>query len=512
MRIAAVDVGTNSFHLVVVDAHPDGTFVTLSREKDMLRLGDEVGRDGRVSDATADRAIETMWRFRSMADSLAVDEIVACATSAMREAENGSALADRIQAETGVKIRVISGREEARLIFGAIRRSVVIDPAPALCFDLGGGSLEVMVGDNGGLLWSTSEKLGVARITAELVESDPPSPRDIRRLRDRLTAGLAPIAEAVADLEPAMAVGSSGTLCSLAAMVAATRGGGVPLSVNQLSFKRDEFGPIAEELLASTSAERVRMAGADNRRADLLPAGAIFLTTAMDLFGFEELTVSEWALREGIVLDAISRHEPEDWSEDVHDIRRASVLNLCRRCNWDEGHSRQVARLAVELFDHSRPLHRLTDDDRELVEYAGLLHDIGQHVAIDSHHKHTSYLVQHGRLRGFAPDEVDALAALARYHRRSNPKPGHEPYNMLLPEAQERVTRLSSLLRIADGLDRGHTAVVDGLDIDIDGDRARLTVHAAADCELELWGARRKRDLFERLFGVTLEVVAAGQR
>jgi exopolyphosphatase/guanosine-5'-triphosphate,3'-diphosphate pyrophosphatase len=445
-----------------------------------------------------------------MADSLEVDEIVACGTSALREAENGSALADRIQAETGVKIRVISGREEARLIFGAIRTSVVIDPAPALAFDLGGGSLEVMVGDGGGLIWSTSEKLGVARLTAELVETDPPSPQDLRRLRDRLTARLAPIAELVADFEPAMAIGSSGTLCSIAAMVAARRGGAVPLSVNQLAFKRDEFMAIHDEVLASTSTDRIRIPGADSNRAQLLPAGAVFLATAMDLFGFEEMTVSEWALREGIVLDAIGHHDPVDWSDDRGDIRRASVLNLCRRCSWDEAHGRQVARLATELFDHALPLHKMTTDDRELLEYAGLLHDIGQHVAIESHHKHTSYLVQHGRLRGFAPDEVDELAALARYHRRSNPKPGHEPYNALDAEAQERVTRLSSLLRIADGLDRGHTGVVDGLDLDLDNGRARVTVHASGDCELELWGARRKRDLFERLFGVKLEVVSAG--
>ncbi|MCU1462492.1 MAG: exopolyphosphatase [Acidimicrobiales bacterium] len=511
MRIAAVDAGTNSFHLLVVDAHRDGTFVPLLREKDMLRLGDEVGRDGRVSDATSERAVETIRRFRAMADSLGVDEFVACGTSALREAENGSALADRIHAETGVKIRVISGREEARLIFGAIRTSVVIDPAPALCFDLGGGSLEVMVGDGGGLLWSGSVKLGVARMTSELVESDPPSAPDLRRLRDRLSAGLAPIAEAVADLEPAMAIGSSGTLCSLAGMVAARAGGSVPLSVNQLSFKRDDFLAVHDELLSSTSAERARMPGGDSRRADLLPAGAVFLATAMDLFGFEDLTVSEWALREGIVLDAIGHHDPVDWSEDRGDIRRASVLNLCRRSNWDEAHGRQVSRLAVELFDHALPLHRLGPDDRELLEYAGLVHDIGQHVAIESHHKHTSYLVQHGSLRGFAPGEVDALAALARYHRRSNPKPGHEPYNALDSAIQERVTKLSALLRIADGLDRGHTGVVDSVDVEIDRDRARLTVHAAADCELELWGARRKRDLFERLFGVTLDVVAAGR-
>ena len=173
MRIAAIDLGTNSFHLLAVDAHPDGTFVPLVREKEMLRLGDAVSRDGRISDRLMEEAVAAVRRFGAMAAGVGCEEVVACATSAVREADNGSELVDRIAAETGVTPRVISGRDEARLIFAAVRASVLLDPGPALCFDLGGGSLEIMVGDRAGLLWSTSLKLGVARLTAELVESDP---------------------------------------------------------------------------------------------------------------------------------------------------------------------------------------------------------------------------------------------------------------------------------------------------------------------------------------------------
>src|SRR5919206_3757146 len=202
MRIAALDLGTNSFHLLVVDAHPDGTFLPLAKEKEMLRLGDAVAREGRVPEADARRAIDTISRFRSLADAAGCDEIVACATSAIREADNGGELVDRIRTEAGIEVRVITGMEEARLIFDAIRASVVIDPAPALAFDLGGGSLEVMVGDRQGLAWSTSVKLGVARLSAELVRGDPPSNGDIRRLRERFTAGLAPLADQVAAFKP----------------------------------------------------------------------------------------------------------------------------------------------------------------------------------------------------------------------------------------------------------------------------------------------------------------------
>ena len=509
MRIAAFDLGSNSFHLLVVDAHPDGSFVPLVREKDMLRLGDAVGREGRIPEALADRAVATVERFRKVAVGAGSDEIHACATSALREAENGGEVVDRMAAEAGVKVRVINGQEEARLIFEAVRASVVIDPGPALCLDLGGGSLELMVGDRSRLQGLWSVPLGVARLSAELVTGDPVTPEDIRRVEKRVTGVLAPLAERVAELRPAMAVGSSGTFCDLAAMVAARRTGSVPRSVNQFSFSREELLTLHEELLVMRAAERARIPGLEAKRADIIPTGSTLLLAAMELFGFDRLTVSEWALREGIVLDAIPRHEASDWSGDPRAIRATSVLQLARRCNWDEGHSRQTARLALHLFDQTADLHRLGPDDRELLEHAGLLHDIGEHVSTESHHKHSAYLIQHGRLRGFAPHEVDFVAALARAHRGAGPRPSHEPFASLDRDAKDRVVRLAALLRVADGLDRGRAGAVDDVEVVLNGTRAQLRVKAAGDISIELWGARRKRELFERIFERRLDVVGS---
>ncbi|MBV9934347.1 MAG: Ppx/GppA family phosphatase [Actinobacteria bacterium] len=507
MRIAAVDMGSNSFHLLAADAHADGTFVPLVREREMLRLGDVVSREGRITERAADAAVATMRRFKAMADGLDCEEFVACATSAIREAENGSELVDRLREETDVAVRVISGRDEARLIFAAVRASVVLEPAPALCFDLGGGSLEVMVGDAGGMLWSTSVKLGVARLTAELVENDPLTEEDTRRLRKRLTSGLAPLAAEVADLEPHLVVGTSGTLCDIGRMVAA-RTGQPAATVNQLTVHKDDVKALHKELLELTAAERRKVPGLEPRRADLIPAGSMMLVTAMDLFGFEELTLSDWALREGIILDAIGHHDPAEWMPDPRSLRGASVLNLARRCNWGEAHARQVAFLAGDLFDQTLRLHKLSAEDRELLEYAALLHDIGEHVSTEGHHRHTAYLIQHGRLRGFDPEEVLALAAVARYHRSGEPKASHEPFGSLSPERQEQVTKLAAMLRLADGLDRGHSSAVEGIDVHIDDSRVEIEVRSGGEVELELWGARRKRALFERVFDRRVEVVA----
>jgi exopolyphosphatase/guanosine-5'-triphosphate,3'-diphosphate pyrophosphatase len=509
MRIAALDLGTNSFHLLAVDAHADGSFEALFKEKEMLRLGGWVASEGRIPEPVADDAVESARRLCSLASSAGCDEIVICATSALREAENGSDIVDRIEAATGQSVRVINGRDEGRLTFAAIRASVVLPARPTVCFDLGGGSLEVMVGDGAGLLWSTSVKLGVGRLSAEFVRNDPPSKGDRRRLRDHIREVLAPVADAVGDFEPELVVGSSGTFCDLARMVAATRNGTVPLSVNQLTVTRDELDGVQQLVFSLDEEGRRRLDGLESRRAGLIPAGACLAVTALDLFGFGEMTVSEWALREGMVLEAIARHDVVEWSGDPTPMRRASIEGLARRCGWDEAHGRQVASLACQLFDHLLPIHRLGADDRELLDYAALLHDIGEHVSNIGHHKHTAYLIQHGRLRGFSPDEVLVLAALARYHRNGDPKPAHEPFGSLSTEDQDRVTKLAAVLRVADGLDRGHCGATEGLDVSVTDDRVRITIDGRGDVDLEAWGARRKKALFERLFGRRLDVAVA---
>jgi exopolyphosphatase/guanosine-5'-triphosphate,3'-diphosphate pyrophosphatase len=508
MRLAALDLGSNSFHLIVVDARADGSFETLLREREMLRLGDAVARHGRIPDDDCDLAEATVGRLNALAQAMDVEETVACATSAIREAENGSELVDRIESETGVRVRVISGKDEARLIFGAVRASVVIDPGPALCLDLGGGSLEITVGDSAGLLWSTSLKLGVGRLGADL-RSDPPSPGDVRRLRKRLLAALRPVAHAVADLQPRMVVVSSGTLVTLVRMAVAQKTGEVPPSVNQLRVRAKDLTAVHRRIMAAPSVERARMPGLDGRRADQLPAGSTLLLAVLELFELAEVTVSGWALREGMILEAIGRHDPVDWSADPRAMRRASVLSLCRRCNWDEAHARQVARLATDLFDQTLPVHRMDVADRELLEYGALLHDVGEHVAADGHERHGAYLIEHGRLRGFDPDEVKVLSVLARFHRRGTPKPTFPAFGSLETDGQQRATGLVAMLRVADGLDRSHSGAVDGLDAVLYEDHVDLVLDAAVDLDLELWGLRRKRELFERAFGRRLDITTA---
>lgn len=508
MRIAAVDLGSNSFHLVIADVHPDGSFTPISGEKEMLRLGDVVSREGIVTPEAADAAVATMRRFRLLAEAAGATEILACATSALRTATNGDEVLDRIAVEAGIDADAIDGLEEARLIFTAIRAAVTIDPPPAVCFDLGGGSLEIMVGDVSGLTWATSERLGVARLSTEFVRSDPISKADRRRLRKHIIEVLGPRAVEVGGLEPKMAIGSSGTIEDLGHMIAARRDASMPRTLHHLSFTREELDAVRDDVLAATSAQRKKFDGLDTKRVELIVAGVEVVSIAMELFEVEEMTVSEWALREGMVLDAIGRHDPEDWSDDPFAIRRASVHSLARRCSWPAAHSRHVAMLAVELFDQLRELHQLDDDDRELLEYAAILHDIGEHVAHEGHERHAAYLVQHGRLRGLTPAAVTELTALVRWHRRGEPKAKDDLVGPLDPDQRERVRKLVALLRIADGLDRGRKQVVTGFQVRVGPELVLVHIRSVGDPELEIWGARRKRDLFERVFSRELEFTA----
>jgi exopolyphosphatase/guanosine-5'-triphosphate,3'-diphosphate pyrophosphatase len=520
VRIAALDLGSNSFHLLVADVRPDGSLEPIVRDKEMLRIGSRVALTGEVGDVAGRAALDVVRRFAALAESLDAEEIVACGTAALRHASDAAELITRIEVATGIQVRVITGEEEARLIFGAVRASVVIDAGPerpsepgtrpALAMDLGGGSLELMVGDQSGLEWCTSLELGVAKLTAELVRSDPPSAGDRRRVVRRVREALEPCMPEIEAASPVRGIASSGTLTTLIRLAAADDGQ-VPASVNQLGVGIDRLRQLEEDLLKQTSAQRADLPGVDARRADLLPAGILTCVTVMDMAGIDQLIGCEWALREGMVLDAIATSTAGTRADDPSALRRRSVLDLCRRCRWPDVHSRKVARLAVELFDGTVERHGLGAEDRELLEFGALLHDVGEHVSADNHERHSAYLIQHGRLRGFSPEEVDVLACLGRFHRRGNPKASFEAWAGLAPARRERTLPLIALLQAADGLDRGHGGPVRDVRVTSGpGPLIEVNVDADGDIDLERYGLRRKGELLERLFSCRLELVERG--
>jgi exopolyphosphatase/guanosine-5'-triphosphate,3'-diphosphate pyrophosphatase len=510
MRIAAIDIGTNSIHMIVVQVRPDLSFEVIDREKDMVRLG-AGGLDGRGLTPTAMTAgIQTMAKFKRLADSHKVDEVVAAATSATREAENGGDFIAEVDRQTGIRIRVISGTEEARLIHLAAGYGVDVGGNTAVVIDIGGGSVEVTLGTATQLTLGRSFKVGVIRLTERFVKTDPLSARDERRLVKHLHREMGPFLEQIAGRGFDRAIGTSGTILSLGAVAAAQRGG-APEDLRNLRVSSKSLRRLRKQLVAADIEERLAIPGLDPRRADLSVAGSVLLDTILRRLGAEDLTLCDLALREGLVLDYIHRNSARIRKvERYPDVRRRSVVELGERCGYWSEHAQQVARLALSIFDQTRSVHGLSDREREWLEYGALLHDIGVHISYERHHRHSYYLIRNGDLRGFDPQEIAVIALVARYHRQATPKKSHEGFGDLPGPLRRTVRTLAAIVRLAEGLDRSHAQALAGIDLyPRDGDYlARL--RAAGDAELELWAAHRHVGPLEKLLDKPVRFEVAG--
>jgi len=261
--------------------------------------------------------------------------------------------------------------------------------------------------------------------------------------------------------------------------------------------------------------QRLTLPGLDPRRADLVVAGAVLLDAILRRLGAEDLTLCDLALREGLVIDYVRRNSKHIAQVDsIPDVRRRSTLELAERCNYYAEHAQQVVRLALAIFDQTRVVHGLTDREREWLEYAALLHDIGTHISYARHHRHSYYLIKNGDLRGFHPDEIEVMALVARYHRRGTPKRSHEEYARLATPLRRTVRTLASILRVAESLDRSHTQTISSLDIRDRGEDVLMQVHTPTDAELEVWATNRHLQPFEQLLKkpVRLEAAASTER
>jgi exopolyphosphatase/guanosine-5'-triphosphate,3'-diphosphate pyrophosphatase len=500
LRLAAIDIGSNSVHMIVAQVDADGGVTTLWRMKEMVGLGRTSFPSRRLSKDAMDRALVALGRFKQAAQQRQSEKIVAVATSAIREAENGGDFIERAKRELGMYVRVVSARDEARLIYLAVRHACNLKDQPHLIVDIGGGSVEFIVGDERKAAMLESRKLGAARMSAKYVHSDPISDDDRKGLLRHYDKELSPLVEQISSHKPVKVIGTSGTLENIAAMCGtphASSNGDGPAGL----IERGPLAELVDELLKSRTKDRANMRGLDDQRKDQIVAGALLVRELFERLKIKRIHLCGSALREGILLDYLARHAPDlAIRGEVPDPRRRSVIDLARRCDWHKTHSEQVASLTMRLFDELRPLHGLGNLERELIEYAALLHDIGWHIGRKGHHKHSMYLILHGDLKPFSEEEVHVMANIARYHRKSPPSRSHESYTDLSPRARKIVDVGASLLRLADGLDRSHSQVIQSLRCRIDDDKVRCTLAAKSDAELEVWGARRKRECFTRTF------------
>ena len=507
MRVAAVDVGTNSIHMVIAEVDADGRFRVLDRAKDMVRLGAKTLQSGRLSAKAMDTGIATLSAFRTLAERQGVTRVQAVATSAVREAANGGDFITRVKREVGWRVKVIHGLEEARLIYLGVRHAVDLATAPTLIADIGGGSVELIVVDGGEPVWMDSLKLGVARLTDAYVGKDPPSGKEIEALEKHIDAALQTLAEALRRHPVSRVVGTSGTLLNLIAMAAQSSGASVGSTIHNLQAPAGEFAKLRRAICKATRGERQRLKGLDAKRADLIVAGAVLAERVVAAARADTVVACTWALREGVLLDFIARHRKGiEETETYENPRARSVARLARHLGETNSHGKQVAHLALRLFDALAADLRLGASEREWLEYAALLHDVGHHIAHRNHHKHSHYLIMSGDLLGFEAAEIEVIALLARYHRKAMPKDDDPDFANLPRELRDTVRTLSAVLRVADSLDRSHSGAVSDLSVNRKSSRVVLNLRTGnADAALEIWEARQRSKPLEQLLGCEVE-------
>ena len=327
---------------------------------------------------------------------------------------------------------------------------VDIKRGKAVVIDIGGGSVEITVGNERPQL-ARSFKTGVIRMTERFVKTDPLAERDERKLVRFLQGEISSFAKQVVQAGYERVIGTSGTILSLGTMAAHEIDGAEPDELRNRRIPAKQIHKLREKLTSLSLAERLRIPGMEPRRGDLAVAGGVILDTILRELNADDITLCDLALREGLVLDYIHQHRTEIARADRYpDVRRRSVVELGERCNYFAQHAAQVARLALAMFDQTRGVHGLKDKEREWLEYAALLHDVGVHISYDKHHRHSYYLIKNGDLRGFDPQEIEVIGLIARYHRRASPKKGHPGYGEL-PSDLRKAVKVSVLNRAARG-------------------------------------------------------------
>ena len=505
IRIAAIDIGSNSVRQIVADVSPTGQIRVVDEMKAMPRLGEGLEATGSLSPTAIDAAVTAVQRMVTLADQLGAVRIEIVATSAVRDAANSADFTGQVHARTGRRVRILSGEEEALLCYRSALAHFELGAGRTVVMDIGGGSLELVLAKDGLIERVASLAFGAVRLTERFL-SPRVTPRRVRALREHVRDGLKRSVP-VKDWRGAQVIGSGGTFTNLAGIVLSRQRVAVR-SPHGTRVTRVELEHVLDWLQRLESHERAHVPGLNPARADIIVAGLAVAAEVLSRFDPRDLLASAYGIREGLLLEA-ARVTPVVADPGV--ARERSVREFAERCHYEEPHARQVQALSLQLFDALAPRLQLDVGDRQLLSDAALLHDVGYHINYENHHKHSFHLISHAELLGMTPAEQIVVAHVARYHRGTAPKMKHRGFAQLDRASRDRVVKLAALLRFADGMDRGHVAAVGALRLKLANDALRVTVveaEGATTVRLECWGASRKRHLLEELLGRPIIVLA----
>jgi exopolyphosphatase / guanosine-5'-triphosphate,3'-diphosphate pyrophosphatase len=502
--LAAIDIGTNSFHLVIAKIDEKGSTKIITRDKEVVRLGKSSTDMKYISQEAMNRGVSTLKRFRLICDSFKAD-IRAVATSATREALNKDEFIKRVFDATGINIEVVSGFEEARLIYLGVLQALSVFNDKILLIDIGGGSTEFLLGEKGNVLYANSIKIGAVRLTEKYFSDGKFKKENIENARMFVKSIINSVVRDLKGQDYKNVIGTSGTATNIGMIINAEENDDADeqFNYNNYSINREPFFKVVKKITKCEKLSEIKeIKGLDPDRQDIITSGAVILEQIFLELCIKELTISNYSLREGILFDTINKEHNTLLKEDLSDIRYKSIIKLAENCRYDKQHSEQVLKLSLRIFNQVGKEFGLTEKDEEYLEAAAILHDIGHSLSHALHHRHSYYLIRNCELLGFNDEDIEIIANIARYHRKSHPKIKHENFSKLSPYNKERVKKLAAVLRIADGLDRGHNSAIKDIEIEINEKeyQFRVTTENNISPELEIWGANMRKDLFEEVF------------
>ncbi len=513
-KIAAIDMGTNSFHMAIASINEKGVINIVTREKEMVRLGSAAKDMKYLQEDAINRAIETLYRFIRLAQS--ENAIIrAVATSAVREALNKDMLITRVRNELGIDIEVISGVEEGRLIYLGVVHALPLNNRKTLVIDIGGGSTETIIGTNGKPEFVHSEKLGAIRLTKLCCNTGVFDKNIITSLRRFILGEWSVVLENIKNIGFDAVVGTSGTIQTLANVAIMMKQQTLPEQINGLKLSTDEILEVIKLITKKKNAKEIaRIPGMDPKRADIILAGSIIIETAIKYLKIKEILISPYALREGVVYDTYDKLRAKEDKSYLINLRFETIKDLSNKYKVDPNHSRLIRDIALKLFDDLSEYHKLGLWEREMLEYAAYLHDVGYWISHDQHHKNSYYIITHSDLQGFTNDEAEIIGLIARYHRKSHPKKKHTEFARLTEEKQFVVSVLSGILRIAEGIDRRQKGYVQAIITKIEKKEPiqklqikLLPKDIQTDIDIEIWGANRRKELLSEILNIEIEIV-----
>ncbi len=507
--VSFIDLGTNSVRMLVVRLNPNYSYTVISQEKEVVRLGESEFGDNTLRREAMDRTVLVCQKFVQLSQAYGADEIIMIATSAAREATNQNVLVERMREEAEVELGVVSGIEEARLIYLGVSSGIDLGPRSALFIDIGGGSTEVIIGEQDSYSMLDSLKLGAIRTTSMFIPEGHKGPVDdgvYNKMKRHARGVMVHTVRSASMVKIDQVWGSSGTVINLAEM-AVKAYGGRPGVLRYSHLKK-----LAAMLRSLDLASRRLVPGINPDRADIILGGAAILETFMEGLRIEELYVSDRGVLNGMLVDYLSGIEGYPHAQRMS-VRETSVLQLGRSCNIDEQHAETVQRLALELFDSAKEvgLHSLGRKERELLSYAAYLHDVGDFISFNNHHSHSYYIVRNADLLGFEDREIAIMANLVLYHRKRPPRRKDPGMADLDGRTQQNIIILAAFMRLAETLDRSHSGLVASVWFKkVDKSEVTLDVVTEVDASLEVWGLDDDQKAFCRAFDRGLRIKVKG--